>query len=143
MYVLEYKQLHIVREEQTKNRTCQSYRWKQAAICESREPLEAIRSAKTRPEEWRVVPMGDSAAENCLYEKFKKYQVPASSVEDFRRRYTKPDRFAQRGPEYQAAVLQAARDDLAQFGYTIISRHDSVTGEVLAYYEPNEQEVSQ
>ena len=123
MYVLEYKQLHIVREEQTKNRTCQSYRWKQAAICESREPLEAIRSA--------------------LYEKFKKYQVPASSVEDFRRRYTKPDRFAQRGPEYQAAVLQAARDDLAQFGYTIISRHDSVTGEVLAYYEPNEQEVSQ
>lgn len=46
-------------------------------------------------------------------------------------------------PEYQAAVLQAARDDLAQFGYTIISRHDSVTGEVLAYYEPNEQEVSQ
>lgn len=64
MYVLEYKQFHIVREEQTKNRTCQSYRWKQAAICESREPLEAIRSAKTRPEEWRVVPMGDSAAEN-------------------------------------------------------------------------------
>jgi len=64
MFVLEYKQLHIVREEQTKNRTCQSYRWKQAAICESMEPLEAIRSAKTRPEEWRVVPMGDSAAEN-------------------------------------------------------------------------------
>ena len=80
---------------------------------------------------------------SILYEKFKKYQVPASSVEDFRRRYTKPDRFAQRGPEYQAAVLQAARDDLAQFGYTIISRHDSVTGEVLAYYEPNEQGVSQ
>ena len=80
---------------------------------------------------------------SILYEKFKKYQVPASSVEDFRRRYTKPDRFAQRGPEYQAAVLQAARDDLAQFGYTIISRHDCVTGEVLAYNEPNEQEVSQ
>lgn len=72
---------------------------------------------------------------SILYEKFKKYQVPASSVEDFRRRYTKPDRFTQRGPEYQAAVLQAARDDLAQFGYTIISRHDSVTGEVVAYYE--------
>lgn len=27
---------------------------------------------------------------SILYEKFKKYQVPASSVEDFRRRYTKP-----------------------------------------------------
>ena len=80
---------------------------------------------------------------SILYEKFKKYQVPASSVEAFHCRYTKTDRFAQRAPEYQAAVLQAARDDLAQFGYTIISRHDSVTGEVLAYYEPNEQEVSQ
>ena len=33
---------------------------------------------------------------SILYEKFKKYQVPASSVEDFRRRYTKPDRFAVR-----------------------------------------------
>lgn len=32
---------------------------------------------------------------------------------------------------------------MKQFGYTIISRHDSVTGEVVAYYEPNEQEVSQ
>lgn len=69
---------------------------------------------------------------SILYEKFKKYQVPASSVEDFRRRYTKPDRFAQRGPEYQAAVLQAARDDLAQFGYTIISRHDSLTAPASA-----------
>ena len=40
-------------------------------------------------------------------------------------------------------IRPPSRDDLAQFGYTIISRHDSVTGEVLAYYEPNEQEVSQ
>lgn len=54
----------IMQRLPSENRTCQSYRWKQAAICESREPLEAIRSAKTRPEEWRVVPMGDSAAEN-------------------------------------------------------------------------------
>lgn len=31
MYALEYKQLYIPREALTKNRTCQSYRWKQYA----------------------------------------------------------------------------------------------------------------
>lgn len=61
MYALEYKQLYIVPASQTKNRTCQSYRWKQAAICEDAAPLEAIRSTKSHPDEWRVVPMGSSA----------------------------------------------------------------------------------
>ena len=40
MYVLEYKSLYIPREEMTKNRTFQSYRWKQYAMCEERGPLE-------------------------------------------------------------------------------------------------------
>lgn len=61
MYVLEYKQLYIVPTAQTKNKTCQSYRWRQAAICEDAAPLEAIRSTKSCPDEWRVVPMGNSA----------------------------------------------------------------------------------
>lgn len=69
-----------------------------------------------------------------LYDAFKKYRVSASSVEDFRRRYTKPDRYAQRGPEYVSSVLQSAHADLERFGYTIISLHDSITGEVLSYY---------
>ena len=38
-----------------------------------------------------------------LYEKFKKYAVLAASLEDFRQRYTKPDRYALRGPEYVSA----------------------------------------
>lgn len=42
MYVLEYKELYIVPELLTKNRTCQSYRWKQAAVCTEREPLEQL-----------------------------------------------------------------------------------------------------
>lgn len=45
---------------------------------------------------------------SILYEKLKKYAVPAASVEDFRRRYTKPDRLTKRGPAYAAAVIQAA-----------------------------------
>lgn len=69
-----------------------------------------------------------------LSEAFRKYVVPAASVEDFRQRYTKPDRYTQRGPEYVAAVLQSARQELEKNGYTIISHHDSITGEVVAYY---------
>ena len=62
MYILEYKQLYIVPEPLRKNRCCQSYRWKQACICEDPAPLEAIRAAKQHPEDWRVVPDGRSAA---------------------------------------------------------------------------------
>ena len=57
MYALEYKQLYIPREELTKNRTFQGYRWKQYAVCEERGPLERIMAAQKRPEDWRVVPL--------------------------------------------------------------------------------------
>ena len=62
MYALEYKQLYIVPEPLTKNRTCQSYRWKQYAVCDALAPLEQIRARQRRPDEWRILPMGDSAA---------------------------------------------------------------------------------
>lgn len=55
MYSLEYKQLDIVKTELTKNRTFQSYRWKQFAICEEREPLSQIKNAQKRPEDWRII----------------------------------------------------------------------------------------
>ena len=54
MYVLEYKQLYIPRDELTKNRTFQSYRWKQYAMCEEKEPLRKIMRAQKRPENWRI-----------------------------------------------------------------------------------------
>ena len=54
MYILEYKQLYIPPVELTKNRTCQSYRWKQYAMCEDREPLAQIMRAQKRPEIWRI-----------------------------------------------------------------------------------------
>lgn len=63
MYALEYKQLYIVQEALTRNRTFQSYRWKQLAICQDKEVLEKIRAQKIRPENYRVVPLGDSALE--------------------------------------------------------------------------------
>lgn len=55
MYLLEYKQLYIAKTELTENRTFQSYRWKQFAICEEREPLSQIKNAQKRPEDWRII----------------------------------------------------------------------------------------
>lgn len=40
MYILYYKELHIVKEPMTKNCTCQTYRNKQLAMCEDIKPLE-------------------------------------------------------------------------------------------------------
>ena len=40
MYALYFKELHITKEPITKNRTCQTYRNKQLAICEEKEPLQ-------------------------------------------------------------------------------------------------------
>lgn len=74
-----------------------------------------------------------------LFSRFKACQVSAASVDDFRQRYTRPERYAQRGPEYVSAVLESARADMARDGFTIISRHDSITGEVVAFYQEKEQ----
>ena len=60
MFALEYKEFYIVPEEITKNRTCQSYRWKQYAISEDKDALEAIRVAQKRPDDWRVIEMAFS-----------------------------------------------------------------------------------
>lgn len=47
MYILYRKELYIVKEELTKNRTCQTWRGKQIAMCEEEKPLqEWVRSQK-------------------------------------------------------------------------------------------------
>lgn len=40
MYILYYKELYIVKEELTPNRTCQTWRGKQIAMCEQEKPLQ-------------------------------------------------------------------------------------------------------
>ena len=54
MFVLEYKHMYIAPTEMMKNRTCQSYRWKQFAICEDIAPLKKILTGQKRPEDWRI-----------------------------------------------------------------------------------------
>lgn len=55
MFILERKELYIVPESLTKNRTCQSFRWKQYAMCEEREPLDEMVKKQRFPDNWRVI----------------------------------------------------------------------------------------
>ena len=68
------------------------------------------------------------------YELFKKYAVPADSVEDFLNKYYKRDRYTGRGPEYAACLLASYKKDFEDDGFCMTSHHDSNTGEVVAFY---------
>jgi hypothetical protein len=65
---------------------------------------------------------------------FANCRVQAASVADFLDRYYKHDRYRGRGADYAAAVLASHQRDFERDGYDIISRHESVTGEVVAYF---------
>lgn len=54
MYILYYKELYIVKESLTKNRTCQTYRGKQVAMCEEKEPLENMIANSNHPERYYI-----------------------------------------------------------------------------------------
>lgn len=64
---------------------------------------------------------------------FKNCTVTAESVEAFLDRYYKPERFRGRGEEYAAALLASHEADFEKYGYDIISRHDSMTGQLVVY----------
>jgi hypothetical protein len=50
--MLEFAEFHIVKTALTKNRTCQTYRWKQRAKSESLEVLEKIMEENERIVNW-------------------------------------------------------------------------------------------
>lgn len=64
---------------------------------------------------------------------FADCRVPADNVEDFINRYYRGDRLQARGDAYAAAVIASHKAHYAQYGYDIISRHESVTGQVVAW----------
>lgn len=76
-----------------------------------------------------------------LYEHFKQYRVDADSLPDFLERYTKPKQHRERGEEYVVARIKSDQEDFDHFGYTFITRHDSVTGETVSYYNCTEKEA--
>ena len=68
------------------------------------------------------------------YAHFKRFAVPASNVQDFLQRYSKPKAHALRGSEHVALRIKSYQRELQQYGFCFITHHDSVTGEIVAYY---------
>jgi hypothetical protein len=66
-------------------------------------------------------------------EAWRPYQVQAASVDDFLARYYKPERYGGRGEEYATILRESHQADFERDGFDIISRHDSVTGQMVAY----------
>lgn len=60
VYVLYHKELHIVPEELTKNRTCQTWRGRQIAMCAEREPLEKYAQDVFPRGDWYIERRGEA-----------------------------------------------------------------------------------
>lgn len=54
MYILYFKELYIVKEPLTKNRTLQTWRSKQIAMCEEKEPLENMIANSKYPKRYYI-----------------------------------------------------------------------------------------
>ena len=71
-----------------------------------------------------------------LQKLFRKYQVKnVKSLDEFMSAYYKADRYTGRGIAYENVLLEAHREHLDKEGFDIISKHDSNTGEVVAFYK--------
>ena len=68
------------------------------------------------------------------YEAFKEHEVKADNLEEFLKRYTKRRAHEERGVEYIKARIKSHSEHLEKYGYTFITHHDSVTGEIVSYY---------
>lgn len=71
------------------------------------------------------------------YDTFRKYEVKADNIEDFLKKYTKRSRHEERGEEYVQYRIASYTEDFNKYGYIIITHHDSVTDETVAYYGNN------
>lgn len=54
MFILYHKELYIIPEALTKNRTMQTWRGKQIAMCDDREELEKYRQTMKRPDDYYI-----------------------------------------------------------------------------------------
>lgn len=80
-------------------------------------------------------PAAEERDRRILADLFRQYTVTdVATVAEFLRRYYKPDRYTGRGAEYAAVLLASHQADFDRDGFDIISHHDSVTGQVVAFY---------
>lgn len=67
-----------------------------------------------------------------FYEKFKKYKVTADSLDDFFEKWHRPGSVTDFNREADYATHKA---ELEKDGYTWIPANDSITGQIVSYYE--------
>ena len=73
-----------------------------------------------------------------LFDAFLKYRVSdVHTVSEFIDRYYKPERIQNMlrdYPDYRELLIASYEKDVRDDGYTIISHHDSRTGECVSFY---------
>jgi len=70
-----------------------------------------------------------------LLNHFRQYQATdVKTVEEFLARYYKPERYTGREEKYAASLLSSYQQEAESQGWVFISRHDSVTGRVVAFF---------
>jgi|GEM_PF-1291307 len=69
-----------------------------------------------------------------VYESFKKYAVPATSVEDFCARYHKSFADNQFGIEQREACLKSYTSDLEKLGFAMIPNSSTISGKYEVWY---------
>lgn len=55
------------------------------------------------------------------------------TVREFVEQYQKSERLHERGDDYAECVIASSEEQFTQHGYTVISRHESKTGEAIWY----------
>ena len=134
-YLAYYAQKHDGQPMSEKDAAVAAARAWVAAQTEAPDPW-AIVVDVDRPEAYMFL-VDRSIERWSLYESWKKDAVTdVNTVEEFLRRYYKPDRYTGRGAEYAACVLKSHTEHLQRHGYDLISRHESVTGQVVTFYPP-------
>lgn len=68
------------------------------------------------------------------YESFKKYRVEADSIEDFLKKYTKHNKYEEPIKGYVECRIKSFYEEFKKHGFCFITHHDSVTGEIVAYF---------
>lgn len=59
--------------------------------------------------------------------------IDVKTVEEFVYKYRLPSSYKSRGKEYEKAILKSHKAELEADGYTVISKHSSVTGSIVYF----------
>ena len=71
----------------------------------------------------------------CLGKSFSKFAVSdVATVKEFCDKYYKRERYTGRGEDYAAVCLASHEEDMQTQGWTILSHHESATGEIVAFF---------